>query len=50
MDEITSFVHAIRGGTAPTVSGEDGKRALEIAVEISRQARRREATRATFTA
>ncbi|MBI2800549.1 MAG: Gfo/Idh/MocA family oxidoreductase [Gammaproteobacteria bacterium] len=47
MDEITSFVQAIRGGVAPAVSGEDGKRALEIAVEISSQARRRQATRAT---
>jgi predicted dehydrogenase len=42
MDEITSFVGAVRGGTAPTVSGEDGKRALEIAVEISAQIRRRQ--------
>lgn len=42
MDEITSFVGAVRGGTAPTVSGEDGKRALEIAVEISSQIHRRQ--------
>jgi predicted dehydrogenase len=43
MDEITSFVAAVRGGGRPTVSGEDGKRALELAVEISNQIRRRQA-------
>jgi predicted dehydrogenase len=42
MDEITSFVGAVRGGTQPTVSGEDGKRALEIAIEIGSQIRRRQ--------
>ena len=35
MDEIMSFVAAVRHGRAPAVSGEDGKRALELAVEIS---------------
>jgi hypothetical protein len=36
MDEIKSFVAAVRGGLLPEVTGEDGKRALEVAVEISR--------------
>lgn len=35
MDEIYSFVHAVRHDQAPEVSGEDGKRALELAIEIS---------------
>lgn len=35
MDEIYSFVNAVRHGHAPEVSGEDGKRALELAIEIS---------------
>ncbi len=39
MDEIASFVDAVRHGGAPTVSGEDGKRALEVAVAISSQIR-----------
>lgn len=48
MDEITSFVSAVRRGSAPEVSGEDGKRALEIAVAISSQIRARQrATRDT---
>lgn len=37
MDEISSFVAAIAGGTQPTVSGEDGKKALALAVEISQR-------------
>lgn len=41
MDEIASFVAAVRHGNAPTVSGEDGKRALEVAVAISSQIRAR---------
>ncbi len=35
MDEIRSFVEAVRRGGDPAVSGEDGKRALEVAVAIS---------------
>jgi len=42
MDEIRSFVSAVRHGEAPTVSGEDGKRALEVAVAISQQIRRQQ--------
>ena len=37
MAEIGSFVDAVRAGTAPLVSGEDGKRALELAMQISRK-------------
>jgi predicted dehydrogenase len=37
MDEIRSFVQAVVQGTTPTVSGEDGKRALAVAVAISQQ-------------
>lgn len=40
MDELTSFVSAVRHGAAPEVSGEDGKRALELAIEISRRINR----------
>ena len=36
MDEIRSFVAAVSQGLQPQVTGEDGKRALEVAVEISR--------------
>jgi predicted dehydrogenase len=35
MDEIRSFAAAVREGRSPTVSGEDGKRALAVAVAIS---------------
>ncbi len=35
MTEIRSFVHAVENGTDPVVSGEDGKRALEIALQIN---------------
>lgn len=34
-DEIEAFVAAVRNGTPPVVSGEDGKRALEVAMQIS---------------
>jgi predicted dehydrogenase len=34
--EIEAFLRAIREGTAPVVSGEDGLRALETAMQISR--------------
>lgn len=34
-DEIEAFAAAVRDGTVPLVTGEDGKRALEIAMQIS---------------
>jgi predicted dehydrogenase len=34
-DEIEAFIAAVREGTPPVVSGEDGKRALEVAMQIS---------------
>ena len=34
-DELAAFVGSIQYGSSPVVSGEDGKRALELAVEIS---------------
>lgn len=34
-DEIDSFIDAVANGTPPVVSGEDGRRALEIAIQIS---------------
>ncbi|PWG63920.1 Gfo/Idh/MocA family protein [Spiribacter halobius] len=37
--EIAAFLDSIRRGTRPVVSGEDGRRALEAAIEISRQLR-----------
>ena len=33
--EIRAFVDAVRDGTAPVVTGEDGKRALELALQIN---------------
>ncbi len=36
MTEIASFVDSVLTGEAPTVSGEDGKKALEVAINISR--------------
>jgi predicted dehydrogenase len=38
--EIDSFLHCIRTGTAPVVSGEDGLRALETATRITEQVER----------
>jgi predicted dehydrogenase len=35
--EIRSFVDAVRSGAAPVVTGEDGKRALELALQINRK-------------
>jgi predicted dehydrogenase len=35
--EIRSFLEAVRGGQPPPVSGEDGRRALEVALEVCRQ-------------
>ena len=43
MDEIKSFVGAVTRGSRPRVTGEDGKRALEVAVEISRRINRHRA-------
>jgi predicted dehydrogenase len=40
MDEIRSFVGAVLEGRSPTVSGEDGKRALAVAVAISQEIHR----------
>lgn len=37
LDEITSFVHSVREDLPPVVSGEDGKRALEVALWITRK-------------
>jgi predicted dehydrogenase len=37
MEEIRSFVDAARNGTPPVVSGEEGKRALELALQINRK-------------
>jgi len=35
LDEIRSFVDAVRRGARPVVSGEDGLRALETATRIA---------------
>lgn len=37
LEEIRAFVVSVRDGTPPVVSGEDGKRALELALEINRK-------------
>jgi predicted dehydrogenase len=36
MTEIHAFVDSVKSGTKPIVTGEDGKRALELAIHISR--------------
>ncbi len=36
-DEIASFLRAVQTGEKPAVDGEDGRRALAVALEISRQ-------------
>ncbi len=36
-DQIASFVRAVQGGLEPEVSGEDGKRALEVALQVMDQ-------------
>ncbi|MEQ8659807.1 MAG: Gfo/Idh/MocA family oxidoreductase [Gammaproteobacteria bacterium] len=46
MDEIASFVDAVRRGVAPAVTGEDGKRALALAIEISHRINRYRAIQA----
>jgi predicted dehydrogenase len=35
--EISSFVESVKTGAAPVVSGDDGKRALELAMQINRK-------------
>jgi len=35
--EITAFVDAVSAGSVPPVTGEDGKRALELALQINRK-------------
>jgi predicted dehydrogenase len=37
MAEIHSFTEAVRNGSPPVVSGEDGRRALELVLEISKK-------------
>lgn len=37
MDEIRAFVGAVQAGLGPAVTGEDGKRALEVAVAIGQR-------------
>ena len=36
-DEISSFVDSVKGGTLPLVTGEDGRKALELAILISQK-------------
>jgi predicted dehydrogenase len=36
MSEVTAFVDTVRRGGKPVVGGEDGKRALEVALEVNR--------------
>ena len=40
MDEIVSFLDAVKSGDKPKVTGEDGKRALQLAIDISRRVSR----------
>jgi predicted dehydrogenase len=37
MAEVRSFLEAVREGSEPPVTGQDGKRALEVALDICRQ-------------
>jgi len=37
LTEITAFVDAVTAGSAPPVTGEDGKRALELALQINQK-------------
>ena len=39
-DELRAFVRAVRDGTEPVVSGEDGLRALIVANDISAEIER----------
>ncbi|MBI4193682.1 MAG: Gfo/Idh/MocA family oxidoreductase [Betaproteobacteria bacterium] len=41
LEEVRSFVDAVRFGTPPMVSGADGKRALEVALRITAAINRR---------
>lgn len=34
MEEVRAFVHAIKNNVPPVVSGDDGKRALEVALKV----------------
>lgn len=43
--EIEAFLHAVRTGTRPVVSGEDGLKALETAIKITESVTRQLATR-----
>jgi predicted dehydrogenase len=46
--EIANFIEAVRGGRPPLVTGEDGRRALSLALEVGRLVRaRRERLKAT---
>jgi len=36
-DEIQAFLHSVASGTPPKVTGEDGRKALEIAIMITNQ-------------
>jgi len=36
LGEVCAFVEAVRSGSRPVVGGEDGRRALEVALEVSR--------------
>ena len=40
MAEILSFVGAVQSGSTPEVTGEDGKRALEVAIDVSHRINR----------
>ncbi|MEJ2181043.1 MAG: hypothetical protein P8Y28_11560, partial [Gammaproteobacteria bacterium] len=35
LEEIRAFIDSVQQGTSPLVSGEAGKRALEVALDIS---------------
>ena len=35
--ELTDFIHHVRNRTRPLVSGEEGRRALEVALEVVNQ-------------
>jgi predicted dehydrogenase len=37
LKEIEAFLCAVKNGTSPIVDGEDGRRALEVALQISRR-------------
>jgi predicted dehydrogenase len=41
--EIESFLHAVRTRTSPKVTGEDGKRALDVALQIREKAEKHKA-------